>query len=238
MGESFAKYILEKHPDANILFANNQSEVEDKQIISYSSAMQKVFTQAKKNVNMQEVNIKNNGIASVKSAMSNRNKNFLFAFFDGELAITNFIQNLHAAKLENLTLIVPISWLKYDNIETEYFMELNTHYISQYFVDYSNPKVIRFIDAFRNAYDIEPTLELYAFQGYDFTYYFLSKLCEKGNGFQSFDGNENLLATKFNFVPSTTNSNALENTFVHVFKIKNYKFIDAFADKEPNNDKK
>ncbi|MDR0603132.1 MAG: LysM peptidoglycan-binding domain-containing protein [Bacteroidales bacterium] len=229
-GEYFAKYILEKHPNANIIFGNNQSSQENKLIATYRSAMQKVFNQAGKNINMQESNIKN-GISSIKSVMSNKNENFLFVFFDGELMVTNFTQNLRASKIENLTLVVPEKWLKYDNIETEYFMDLNTHYVSQYFVDYSDPKVIRFIDAFRNAYDIEPTVEMHAFQGYDFTYYFLSKLCETGTSFRAFDNNENLLSTKFRFVPSTTHKNMMENTFIHIFKIQNFKYIDVFSDK-------
>jgi len=235
-GESFAKYILEKYPDgANIIFASNQSAEENRQITAYRSGMQKVFGKAGKRINIQEINTKTSAISSIKSAMNAIEENFLFTFFEGELLVTNFIQNLYAAKLTNLTLVAPGKWLDYDNIETEYFMQLNTHYISQYFVDYSNSKVIRFIDAFRNAYDIEPTLASYAFQGYDFTYYFLSKLCETGTSFQAWDNNEHLLSTKFEFVPSPTSKNLLENTFSHIFKLKDYKYIDAFSDNEPKN---
>ncbi len=237
MGESFAKYVLEKYPNANIIFANYQSAQESKQIAAYRAGMQKVFNSAGKNITIQEVNVKTSGISGIRSAMNNMGENFLFTFFEGELTVTNFTQNLYLAKMENLTLVAPEKWLEYDNIETEYFMSLKTHYISQYFVDYSNAKVIRFIDAFRNAYDTEPTLELYAFQGYDFTYYFLSKLCEAGTSFQPFDNNENLISTKFRFT-SSVNKNMLENTFAHVFKLKNYKFIDAYApDIETNTSK-
>ncbi|MDR1182845.1 MAG: LysM peptidoglycan-binding domain-containing protein, partial [Bacteroidales bacterium] len=232
VGESFANYILQKHPNANVLFVNYQSSQDSKQIANYRSAMQRVFSQAGKSINIQEINMKNSDISGIKSAVSNMNENFLFTFFEGELSVTNFTQSLYAAKIGNLTLIAPEKWLKYDNIETEYFMSLNTHYISQYFVDYNNPKVIRFIDAFRNAYETEPTIELHAFQGYDFTYYFLSKLCETGTSFQNFENNENLLSTKFQFVPSSVDKNVMENTFTHVFKIKNYRFIDAFSDNE------
>ena len=233
-GEAFANYVLEKYPSANILFANNQSQEEIKQIAAYRSGMQKVFGKSDKHITVQEVNIKGSGISAIKSAMNAMEENFVFTFFEGELMVTNFIQNLHAAKTENLTLVAPEKWLDYDNIETEYFMHLKTHYISQYFVDYSHPKVIRFIDAFRNAYDTEPTLALYAFQGYDFTYYFLSKLCETGTTFQPYANNENLLSTKFHFVLSPATKNMLENTFVHIFKLKNYKYIDAFSDNEAN----
>ena len=236
-GESFAIYILEKYPNANIIFASYQSENERKQIEAYRTGMRKVFNSFGKSINIQEVNMKSGGISGIKSALSNMGENFLFTFFEGEVTITNFTQSLYATNIENLTLIAPEKWLDYDNIETEYFMKLKTHYISQYFVNYSNPKVIRFIDAFRNAYNTEPTLELFAFQGYDFTYYFLSKLCETGTSFQSYDNNDNLLSTKFRFIPSPTNKNVLENTFTNIFKLKNYRFIDAFSDNEANTTK-
>jgi len=126
-------------------------------------------------------------------------------------------------------LVAPLTWLDYDNIETEYFMSMKTHYIAQHFVDYSNPNVIQFIDAFRNAYDTEPTLELFAFQGYDFTYYFLSLLCENGTHFQPYSNkNAKLLSTKFEFVRQS--NNMLENSFIHIFKLKDYIYIDATKD--------
>lgn len=229
-GEAFARYVLTKYPNANIIFASYQSDSENKQISAYKAGMRTVFNQSGKTINMHDVNLKSGGISGIKSAVSGFNENFVFTFFEGELSVTNFTQNLNAAKLNNLTLVAPESWLEYDNIETEYFMNLKTHYVAQYFVNFSNPKVIKFIDAFRNAYDTEPALNLYAFQGYDFTYYFLSKLCETGTSFRSFNKDEDLLSTKFHFVPSSKSSSVLENSYVHIFKLRNYKYVDAYSD--------
>jgi LysM repeat protein len=229
-GEAFARYVLTKYPNANIIFASYQSDSENKQISAYKSGMRTIFNQSGKTINIHDVNLKSGGISGIKSAISSFNENFVFTFFEGELSVTNFTQNLNAAKLSNLTLVAPESWLDYDNIETEYFMNLKTHYIAQYFVNFSNPKVIKFIDAFRNAYDTEPALNLYAFQGYDFTYYFLSKLCETGTSFQSFNKDEDLLSTKFHFAPSSKSSSVLENSYVHIFKLRNYKYVDAYSD--------
>jgi len=228
-GEQFAKYVISKYDNAKIIFANYQGNEENEKINAYKSAMQAVFSKSGKQINIQEVNLVNNGINGIQSAMSGSAENFVFTFFDGELRVTNFVQNLNRAKNNNLTLVAPLSWLDYDNIETEYFMNMKTHYVSQYFVDYSNHNVIRFIDAFRNAYETEPTLELFAFQGYDFTYYFLSQLCENGTNFQSYsDKNTKLLSTKFEFV--RTSNNMLENSFSHIFKLKNYTYVDATQD--------
>jgi hypothetical protein len=69
-------------------------------------------------------------------------------------------------------------------------------------------------------------LELFAFQGYDLTYYFLSHLCENGTNFQTYSGkNAKLLATKFEFVQ--VSNSMLENSFTPIFKLKDYEYIDA-----------
>ena len=230
-GEQFAKYIVSKHESGKIIFANYQGSEESEKINTYKSAMQAVFSKSGKPFSIQEVNLVNNGIAGIQSAMIGNVENFVFTFFDGELRVTNFVQNLNKAKNTNLTLVAPQTWLDYDNIETEYFMNMKTHYIAQYFVDYSNPNVIRFIDAFRTAYDTEPTLELFAFQGYDFTYYFLSNLCENGTNFQPHPNrNDKLLSTQFEFVRMS--NNMLENSFTHIFKLIDYKYVDARQDVE------
>jgi len=225
-GEGMAKYIVSNYENAKIIFANYQGGGESEKINAYKSAMQQVFSKENKSFNIQEINMVNSGIAGIQSAMNGNCENFVFTFFEGELRVTNFVQNLNKAKNSNLTLVAPELWLDYDNIETEYFMNMKTHYLSQYFVDYSNPNVIRFIDAFRDAYDTEPTLELFAFQGYDFTYYFLSNLCENGANFQIYSGkNAKLLSTQFEFVHSQ--KNMMENNFIHIFKLKDYEYIDA-----------
>ena len=225
-GEQFAKYVISKYDNARIIFANYQGNEESEKVNAYKSAMQAVFSKSGKQINIQEINLVNSGISGIQAAMSAGAENFVFTFFDGELRVTNFVQNLNKAKNTNLTLVAPQSWLSYDNIETEYFMNMKTHYIAQHFVDYSNPNVIRFIDAFRNAYDTEPTLELFAFQGYDFTYYFLSLLCENGTHFQPFSkANAKLLSTQFDFI--RLSNNMLENGFSHIFKLIDYNYINA-----------
>ena len=225
-GERFAKYLVSNYEHAKVIFASYQGNEENEKISIYKSAMQSVFSKSEKQFNIQEFNITNNGISGIQSVLNGSTENFVFTFFDGELRVTNFVQNLHKAKNTNLTLVAPQSWLNYDNIETEYFMNMKTHYITQHFVDYSNPNVIRFIDAFRSAYDTEPTLELFAFQGYDFTYYFLSTLCENGANFQPHVAqNTKLLSTQFEFIQTTTNM--LENSYTHIFKLKDYGYVDA-----------
>lgn len=221
----FAEYLLSKYATGNIIIVNNQSNNEQNKIADYKI----IFNNMLSNFSIREVNMQSSGIAGIKAAIRPDCENFVFSFFEGEITVTNFVQTMYAGKYQNVTFIVPESWLNYDNIETEYFMDFKTHYISSYFVDYSNQNVINFLNKFRQKYSIEPTLKQFAFQGYDITYYFLSSLCEKGTTFQACNTpNDYLLSTKFEFKP--LNANTLENSFVNIFKIKDYHFVEATND--------
>ena len=154
-----------------------------------------------KKISIKEVNYQKEGMAGIRNAINSGSENFIFPFFKGEINVTNFIQQMYGMQYENVTLFAPSFWKEFDNIETEYFIALKTHYVDQFFVDYSNPNVIRFIDRFREAYEIEPTLDKFAFQGYDITLFFLNALMEYGSNFGC-EINEMdlpLLSTSFNF---------------------------------------
>lgn len=228
----FANYIANRYQTANVIFINNQSNKENEIIQQFSSIFNNTFNESTTHkISVKEINMKTSGIAGIKSAINPSCENFIFAFFDGEITVTNFVQSIHRDNYQNISLVAPESWSNYDNIETEYFMDIKTHYISQYYVDYSKPEVINFLDRFREKYAIEPTLNHFAFQGYDITYYFLCSLCENGTAFSNCEiANKNLLSTQFHF--QLTNDNMLENSFVNIFKIKDYRFVEATSDLE------
>ena len=228
-GVKLAQYINSRTPTANIIVVNNQTPKEQSMIKDYTAALQ--TTLAETNISMKEIDMQSAGIAGVKSAVNPACENYVLTFFSGEITVTSFVQSFHASNYTNVTLVAPESWLNFDNIETEYLMGLKTHYVSPYFVDYSRENVIGFLQRFREKYQIEPTLKHFAFQGYDITYYFLSSLCEKGTAFDTCETPNNaLLSTKYEFAPH--NVNTLENTFVNIFKIKDYKYIEATTDFE------
>ena len=141
--------------------------------------------------------------------------------------MTHFVQSLGKLKLENLTLVTSSKWRKYDKIENEYFATLKTHYIDQFFVDYTRPEVIRFIDRFRETYSMEPTLDQFAFQGYDITFFFVNALLRYGNGFGE-EVNQMqlpLLGTQFHF--QKYSNLTYENSFTHLYKLdEDYQYTD------------
>ena len=227
--EQIVKYITQKHDKAQIILINNQSSGDIMKTTEYKTGMLNAIPDTKQ-ISIKEINYVKEGIGGIQAAINPNCENYIFTFFTGEINITNFVQRMYGLNYENVTLFAPSFWKEYDNIETEYFMSLKTHYVDQFFVDYSNPNVITFIDKFREKYEIEPTLDKFAFQGYDITYYFLNSLMFYGCNF-GMEINEMelpLLSTKINFKQSP--SHCKENTFVHIYKLKDFKFMDVYDD--------
>ncbi|MBO4403545.1 MAG: hypothetical protein J5792_07740, partial [Bacteroidales bacterium] len=105
--------------------------------------------------------------------------------------------------------------------------ELQRVMISRCFAQ--QPEVISFIDRFREAYSMEPTLDQFAFQGYDITYFFVKALVTFGNGFGE-EVNQMeapLLSTRFKF--HKNNRLTYENGFVHLYRISDdFHYVNAW----------
>ncbi len=227
--EQIGKYIAQKNDKAQIILVNNQSTGDIAKILAYKAGLIRSIPDSKQ-ISIKEINYAKEGVSGIQNAMNPDCENYVFTFFTGEINITNFIQRMYALKYENVTLFAPSFWNEYDNIETEYFMSLKTHYVDPFFVDYSDPAIITFIDKFREKYETEPTLEKFAYQGYDITYYFLTALMEYGCNFgtEINDIQLPLLSTQFHF--KQISGHCFENTFIHIYKLKDYKLIDAIKD--------
>ena len=227
---NLAEYIRQRYSKAQVLLLNNGGS-DSRRISVYHSSMMKAL-QDNPGISVKEVNYKSGGVAAVQASLNPTCENFVVAFFDGEITVTHFIQSMNRKELDNVTLVTSSDWRKYDKIETEYYSRLKTHYIDQFFVDYSDPEVIRFIDRFRERYNLEPTLDHFAFQGYDITRFFLTALIQYGNGFglEVNDLKLPLLCTQFHYVQSAPQT--FENSFCHIYRLSNYKYVNAWQDDE------
>jgi LysM repeat protein len=73
-------------------------------------------------------------------------------------------------------------WYEFSAMETEYLQNLNTHVISDSYIDYSSRNVTDFVKKFRRSFNTEPAK--YAFDGFDTGYYFLGALLKYGKDFE------------------------------------------------------
>lgn len=220
-----AKYLVDSFPNANILLIHNNKDFEKKRAEVIKKSVSEVF---KQNItsegSIKEVIYNQVGFSGLQSKLSINRANILFALIENEIFVTGFVSKLRNMADQNLTLIAPIRWKLYDKIESEYFLNLNTHFFEPSFVDYQDDAVKSFVLNFRNKFVVEPN-EM-AFTGHDIALYFLTALNKYGSDFKN--NLEHIkvktLQTDYKFEKLTENS-GFENTFVNIYQMLDYKYI-------------
>ncbi|MGQ0827056.1 MAG: hypothetical protein ACT4ON_01550, partial [Bacteroidota bacterium] len=126
----------------------------------------------------------------------------------------------------NIVLFGLQSWNNYDNMDFEYLNNLSLHIPSNTYIDYQNNSTKSFIKHYRDRFKTEP--EMFAYQGFDATYYFISSLKKYGSGFLKYmpENNYKGIETGFNFSQFPADS-GFENKFVFILKYKDYKLVRA-----------
>lgn len=104
-------------------------------------------------------------------------KNILLPLYNDGAQIMMLSRNLILkADLKNLLVIAPEEWLNLQTYDVDYYSKLNLHFFSDYYINFSDDATMNYVAKFTEKYKIPPTLENYAFQGYDITRYFIELL--------------------------------------------------------------
>ncbi|MFH0893626.1 MAG: LysM peptidoglycan-binding domain-containing protein [Bacteroidota bacterium] len=178
----------------------------------------------KKSPDAQIVEIAYNkvGMAGLDKELTKKLKNVVYVFSEGQVFVGNMLTNL-SKKTEDykIKLFGMPAWRNYNNVESEYLVKLNTHLLSQTFIDYTNDAVIRFVKQYRNKYLSEP--DKYAFQGFDCTLFFLKALKEYGLSFAPCMNKLEFapLVSRFRFEKS--GNGAWENKEINIYQYFDYK---------------
>ena len=112
--------------------------------------------------------------SSLFSLLNPARPQFLVTFYDNpaqNLIISRSL--IYSNKTDNLTFVVPKTWLESKTYDIEYYSKLNLHFFSDYYIDYDAEKTKTFIYDYTQKYGVPPTLESFAYQGYDITCYFV-----------------------------------------------------------------
>ena len=111
--------------------------------------------------------------SSVVSRLIPDRPQFVVTFYDNPAQNLIISRNLiYSKKTDNLTFVVPQTWLDSKTYDIEYYSKLNLHFFSDYYVDYDAEKTKTFVYNYTQKYGVPPSLENFAFQGYDITCYF------------------------------------------------------------------
>lgn len=115
--------------------------------------------------------------ASVVSNINNNKHQIVIAFYDNPAQNLIISRNLlYSDKTDNLTFVVPESWMQSKTYDIDYYSKLNLHFFSDYYIDYSSEKVKTYVYDYTQKYGVPPSLENFAFQGYDVTRFFVEFL--------------------------------------------------------------
>lgn len=118
-------------------------------------------------------------IGELKSQLSGVRNNLIVAYGDDNVFATQVLNTLmkNADKMP-ITLVALPDWTKFEKLLVDNLLGMNAIYFSDFFVDYRDETVKRFVLGFRERYQSEP--QAYAFEGYDVACYFLNALMRYG----------------------------------------------------------
>ena len=160
-------------------------------------------------------------IGNMKAQLSGVRNNLIIAYGDSNVFATQVLNTLKKeADKKPITLVALPDWTKFEKLLVDNLLDMNAIYFSDFFVDYRDDEVKRFVQRFRNTYKAEP--QQYAFEGYDVAWYFLNALMRYGSDMNaclpSFD--LPLLHAQYHFRDMGSN-NGVENQAWSVYQYDN-----------------
>ncbi|MBR4918981.1 MAG: ABC transporter substrate-binding protein [Bacteroidales bacterium] len=88
---------------------------------------------------------------------------------------------LYKSTPEDIILVVPEKWLSSNTYDVEYYSKLNIHFFSNFYVDKQDQQTQLFIQRYQDKFKSIPTIENFAFQGYDITHFFVEMIRSGGD---------------------------------------------------------
>jgi ABC-type branched-subunit amino acid transport system substrate-binding protein len=112
--------------------------------------------------------------SDVVAALRKGSPQLVVTFYDNPAQSLIISRSLiYSDKTDNLMFVVPETWLESNTYDIEYYTKLNLHFFSDYYIDYDAEATKTFIYEYTQRYGTPPTLQNFAFQGYDITRYFV-----------------------------------------------------------------
>ena len=119
-------------------------------------------------------------MGKVKSQLSGVRDNVIIAYGEDNVFATQMLNTLtKTADRFPITLVCAPDWQKHEKLLVDNLLKMHAIFVSDFFVDYNNDEVKRFVIRFRQKYAAEP--QQYAFEGYDVATYFLNALMQYGS---------------------------------------------------------
>ena len=205
---STADYIVSRFKGQNIIVLNQGGISGDVKLI-FDRLNQKPGIG-----NVRQYNILAEGTSGLEGMLSADKENIIVLANENEADVSVAITRLNTiSKSNKITVIGLQEYTKMQSIDIEYLHNIRLHYLSPYFIDYSNPKVNTFIEKYRSSYNSEPTQ--YSFQGYDIALNFIGALGKSGKNFAETNptAGADLLQADYHFQKASDFGGYMNKTF-------------------------
>lgn len=224
--EKMATYVVDSFQTQNIVLVNGGGLAKDISFYnSFKKATNDLLSQrgALKADSIQEAK----GLAGLQAMLNTSKVNVVVLPSSNQSFVTDFISKLYSMREKYKIVLFGLpSWMNYDNLDFEYLNGISLHMPSNHFIDYNNTVTQNFVKSYRERFKTEP--ELFSFQGFDVTYFFLNALKQNGSGLLN-----NLTQLKYTGIESNYEfsqfpvDSGFENKHVFIVKYQDYKLVKA-----------
>lgn len=234
---AITRYVLQHHPAEAVTLVSKQREADRLPFFQRANpAAQKPFAELVVPDNTSSFD----NIDLKPYLRPGRTAVFILPTWASQDFVMAFLRKLKAAKGNTEVEVYGMpQWTNFENIEPEYFTQLNVHISSASYVPRDSEEVRAFRQAFYTAFGTIPDED--AFNGYDVTLFTGRMLKKYGLSFpkqlaaaEQFDGLHNnfQFAKVFSTAPDPAvmsdrldQYDYVENIYVHILKYQNYRFV-------------
>lgn len=164
-------YMAEVYPHSNIILYKD-SATKNADPMSY------VHYFKNKSIPYQEISSQ----SALLKAIKPNTKNIVVVFSTNAARMLMLSRDLlYNSQPEDIILVVPEKWLSSNTYDVEYYSKLNIHFFSNYFVDEKDQQTQLFMQKYKEKFKSIPTVENFAFQGYDITRFFVELIRNEGD---------------------------------------------------------
>jgi len=205
------KYLQSSFKDSNIVV------ISDNQRKNKATADNIMTAMEEKKADVHQAD----GYGEVLSLLSKNKGNIIVLISDNKSYVLDVVTKLNEHRNEfGVTLLGLPRWDRFEDIEADYLVNLKTHVMAPWFVDYDDPGVKKFVSMYQDRYQTDP--ELLAFQGFDITFYFVTALWKYGRSFDRCIPDLRMKSLQTDFRFSSSEENGFENQYWEMYEYGNY----------------
>lgn len=221
-----SSFITRHYPDANIIAVRKDAKELKQLADAFESLMRTSQASHSFNGSYQTATYTSGNMADVSKRLKPGVKNIILFFSNNKSSVPSFVSLLNPFSRSNDIILIGMDGWDEIELETEFLVHLNFHQVTSTYVNYDSEAVQQFITRFRNKYGAVPTVEKYAFLGYDIGWYFLTSLMWYGDQYMGSIPYRAGTGLQNNFAFSgSRKSDGLQNQNISIVKLQDYKMV-------------